>query len=177
MRVVEVVQFAEVLARFRREHATGPVHEANTNALAERALGVADAMLGVWHRVRLGPAALGRVLLPWHESEGGRCKLVPRTGLTVAAAAARLREAHDDYPDHSPVCWRKLQRHRAADPASTAIYLSTRPIDHVDYAALTPGDGLVHLDGLHRMVAWAAYGLLQGGREVEAYVAGPLRSQ
>lgn len=171
MRVLERVGFEQVLQRFRRDHAVDREHEANTNGDGESHLFLADALLGEWSRVLVGPRHLRGVVLPWHESEGGDIALVPKTGLRVADAARRLGAMRSDYSRKSPVCWRKLERLAAAPP--TSIFLSTRAIAGEDYADLSIKEGLIHLDGLHRMIAWALDERLSEHALVEAYIAGP----
>jgi len=171
MRHLGSVPFAEVLARFRSEHSVDDPHEWNTNSDGEAHLVCAERLTNHWDRVLLGPDEVSRVVLPWHESEGGDLKLVPKTGLTVAEATEVLRAVCDRYPTKSPVCWGKIVRMNA--PPSTPLYLSRVVIDMSDYEALVvSGGGLVHLDGLHRMVSWQLNGVLSSGCAVEAYVAG-----
>lgn len=171
MRVLESVSFDHVLQRFRHDHAVDREHEANTNGDGESHLFLADALLGEWTRVLLGPRHLRGVVLPWHESEGGDIALVPKTGLRVADAARRLGAMRSDYSGKSPVCWRKLAR--VAGAPLSSIFLSVRAVTSEDYADLYIKEGLIHLDGLHRMIAWELDGLLAEHGLVEAYIAGP----
>ncbi|MFJ8255394.1 DUF6309 family protein [Streptomyces sp. NPDC094466] len=89
---------------------------------------------------------------------------------TSYCAAIRLAALDATYTRTNPLCAFKMtrQNHALARP----LYLSTRAMPTRDYAALTVRKGLVHLDGLHRMLAWHRSGLLSPGRWVEAYVAG-----
>ena len=48
---------------------------------------------------------------------------------------------------------------------------------HEHYAEIDVQGGLVHLDGLHRMVSWEFYGMLNDGAQVAAYVAGKLNQR
>lgn len=171
MRLIAEVEFREVVARFRRDHRLEAAYESNTNQLAHHYLHLADEMLATWTRVRLNAAELRTVILPWHESEGGEIALVPKTGLTVGRAADRLAEIGDRYPRESPVCWGKIER--LARGQRTPVFLSTRAIPGVDYEGLRVKEGLVHLDGLHRMIAWSLAAATGGALEVDAYVAGP----
>ncbi|MFJ4963218.1 hypothetical protein EES43_01220 [Streptomyces sp. ADI96-02] len=171
MRILEAVGYDALMRRFGREHPYDPSDRANSND--EAAAHVLDAQRvlgGRWHRVLLeGPEVLD-VVLPWHLGEGGGVELIPPTGLTVAAAAARLAALDATYAHTNPLCAYKLTRQKGA-PAQP-LYLSTRAMPTRDYAALTVREGLVHLDGLHRMLAWHRGGLLAPGRWLEAYVAG-----
>lgn len=171
MKFVESIRFAEVLGRFRLEHAVDRDHEVNTNGDAENHLVLADAMFGEWTHVYIGQRALQTVILPWHASEGGAIELVPKTGLTVLQAARKIATMRSEYAQACPICWRKIERVASAPP--TAIYLATGAIPSEDYVDLEPQDGLVHLDGLHRMIACELDGLLADDRMIEAYIAGP----
>ncbi|MHB6905628.1 DUF6309 family protein [Streptomyces sp. DB-54] len=103
------------------------------------------------------------------DGEGGDRELVPPTGMTVAEAAAALRSQQDAYARSNPVCWRKLLRQRTAP--RTPLFLSARAVSGVDYEGLRVKEGVTHLDGLHRMIAWAAWHRLPEGEETPAYVA------
>ncbi|MFC8226823.1 DUF6309 family protein [Streptomyces sp. NPDC057287] len=171
MKVLEAVTFDAMMARFRLEH---PYHEgddANSNDEAETHIHSAHRALGGrWHRVLLeGTEVLG-VVLPWHLGEDGGVELIPRTGLTVAAAASRLAGLGASYAETNPLCAFKLARQTDAPPRS--CFLSTEAVPGQDYEGLTSRSGLVHLDGLHRMLAWQHAGRLGPGRWVNAYVAG-----
>ncbi|MFI7287714.1 DUF6309 family protein [Streptomyces anulatus] len=171
MKILETVSYDALMRSFDREHPYDPCDEANSNDEAAAHIHDAQRVLGGrWHRVLLeGPEVLD-VVLPWHLGEDGDVELIPPTGLTVAAAAARLAALDATYTHSNPLCAFKLARQTRA-PARP-LYLSTRAMPTRDYAALTVREGLVHLDGLHRMLAWHRGGLLAPGRWVEAYVAG-----
>ncbi|MEU0491310.1 DUF6309 family protein [Nocardiopsis sp. NPDC006139] len=164
------VRFDEVLAAYRGDHPRDRPHEANSNGDGEENLERAERMLGTWSRVRLTAREALGVVLPWHLAEGGARELVPRTGLTVARAAEVLRRGGPELARANPVCAAKLDL--LARAPFTPVYLSTRPVDHDDYADLRVRGGLVHLDGLHRMLAWELAGRLGPGTRLTAFVAG-----
>lgn len=171
MRVMEPVTFDTVLRHFTREHPRDHTDEANSNDEALTHIRNAQLTLaGRWHRVELEHTELLAVVLPWHLGEDGEVELVPRTGLTVAAAAARLAGLGASYARTNPLCTLKLDRQAAARPRP--LFLSTQAVPGEDYAGLTVRKGLIHLDGLHRMLAWARAGRLAPGRWTPAYVAG-----
>ncbi|CAC5339788.1 MULTISPECIES: DUF6309 family protein [Planktothrix] len=175
MKIVMKVEFDEVLAQFRSEHHADREHEANTNRQAEEILVCADVQLRQWSKVFLGRQDILRVTLPWHISEGGNIKLIPKSGLTVEQAVEKLSSMKDRYAKESPVCWNKIWRTDRTQ--FLPIFLSTKAITAPYYAGYTELDiteGLVHLDGLHRMIAWELNGLLTDNAQVEAYVAGNL---
>lgn len=171
MKVLEAVPFDRVLGHFTRHHAYRPGDPANSDDEAETHIRNAQALAeGRWHRVLLeGPEVRG-VVLPWHLGEDGEVELIPRTGLTVRAAAARLAALGDAYATSNPLCAGKLARQVGAEP--TAVFLSSRAVGGEDYEGLSVREGLIHLDGLHRMLAWERAGQLAPGRLLKAYVAG-----
>ncbi|MFF7364267.1 DUF6309 family protein [Streptomyces sp. NPDC008125] len=169
MRAAESVTFSEVLTVYGKDHPADRSHASNTNADGERNLHRAHALLGSWYRVELGRADILDVVLPWHLGESGRRELVPRTGLTVAQAAEIIRADPDAYARANPVCATKLDRFARAP--MTPVYLSTRPVDHADYAGLRTREGLIHLDGLHRMLGWEVAGRLRREASVEVFLA------
>ncbi|MFE7134417.1 DUF6309 family protein [Streptomyces sp. NPDC057638] len=171
MRVLQTVGFEAVLSRFQREHPYDASDETNFNDDAEVNLHRAQEELGGrWHRVLLEGPEIWPVVLPWHLGEDGEVELIPKTGLTVAEATERLTALGTGYARANPMCAVKLDRQTGAE--RLALYLSTRPISGPDYADMTARGGLIHMDGLHRMLAWAQAGLLSPGTWIEAYVAG-----
>lgn len=172
MRSIAKIQFEEVLDAFYREHSTELGHDENTNSEAERALNLANAQMGEWTKARLRREDILNVTLPWHISCGGKTELVPKAGLTVGQAVARIASMGEAFARENPVCYQKIQR--MARLPFTPLFLSTRAVQKDDYWDLERKEGLVHIDGLHRMIAWELYGRLSGGVEVEAYVAKPV---
>jgi hypothetical protein len=170
MRILAAVTFDEVLQRFYHEHSLDRAHEANSNGEAEQHLRNADALLRQWSRVLLSRRDVLGVMLPWHLSEGGNRELIPKSGLTVAAAARRLRSGGRQHARMNPTCWGKLTW-QSTSPL-TPLFLSTHAIGTVDYEELQIKDGITHLDGLHRMLAWELHHRLPDDDRIEAYVAG-----
>jgi len=153
------VDFQEVRATFVRDNVDTP----ERNAWPLSALEIANAQFGDWAKVLLFPDDLGNIMIPWHDHG---VSLVPRSGSSVSEALKKL-----DQLDRSSECYRRIQQF--SDPRTTAIFLSVAPIndpDYPDYKGLVDRSyrGLTHLDGLHRLIAWA----LENKRTVPAYVAG-----
>ncbi|MFD5556131.1 DUF6309 family protein [Streptomyces sp. NPDC127068] len=172
MDIVTPVTFAEVLAAYLRDHPVERTHEANSNPEGVESLERADQLKGGWWHVRLSRADVLGVVLPWHLSEGGARELVPRTGLTVAEAAGRIRSDGPPWYRANPVCAAKLALLEWAP--FTPVFLSTSPMDHSDYSDLLVREGLIHIDGLHRMISWELVGRLPEGAELDAFVSGTL---
>ncbi len=172
MKVVQTLPFEAVLRRFLRHHTHDPDDPTDFDDRAERHIRTArQEFPGPWRRLLLEGPEVREVVLPWHLGEDGERELVPATGLTVAEAAGRLAALGDSYERSNPLCALKLARQRRA--AHLPLFLSTRPVSGPDHERLTTRQGLIHLDGLHRMLAWATTGRLTRGRWFEAYVAGP----
>ncbi|MFF4815157.1 DUF6309 family protein [Kitasatospora sp. NPDC001309] len=171
MEIVSAVAYSEVHRAYLRDHPVERAHEGNTNLYGEENLERADEEVpGGWWRVRLTRADVLGVVLPWHLSEGGERELVPRTGLTVARAVERVRSGGADWAAANPVCSGKLRLLGRAP--FTALYLATAPVDHPDYERLAVRRGLIHVDGLHRMLAWELAGRLRDGTVLDGYLAG-----
>lgn len=171
MRIVGAVRFETVIGHFAQEHPFNASDQANTNDEAEGHIRNGQRELGGrWHQVLLeGPEVCG-VVLPWHLGEDGEVELVPKAGLTVAAAAERLAGLGASYTRSNPMCALKLARQSTAP--RRPLFLSTRPVSGRDYDGLAVREGLIHLDGLHRMLAWDQAGQLVSGNWFPAYVAG-----
>ncbi|MFD8679400.1 DUF6309 family protein [Streptomyces sp. NPDC059641] len=170
--MLETLPFEAVLRRFAEDHTYDAEDRTNFNDRAERhLLSARRDMPGRWRRLLLEGPEVGKAVLPWHAGEGGQAELVPATGLTVFEAVDRLAALGASYERSNPLCSLKIARQRRAAPLP--LFLSTRPVSGPDHDSLTTRQGLIHLDGLHRMLAWATSGRLVPGRWFEAYVAGP----
>ncbi|MFJ6385798.1 DUF6309 family protein [Kitasatospora sp. NPDC092039] len=173
MEIVTAVAYPEVRDAYLRDHPVERSHEANSNWYAAENLERADRIPGGWWRIRLSRADVLGTVLPWHLSEGGELELVPRSGATVAEAAERIRAGGAAWSAANPVCAAKLRLLRWAP--FTPLFLSTDPVDHPDYGGLEVRSGLIHLDGLHRMLAWELAGRLPGRAQLDGYLVGDPR--
>ncbi|MFE0423141.1 DUF6309 family protein [Streptomyces sp. NPDC058953] len=169
MRVLAPVPFERVLTTFVRDNPYVPDEAYNTNDDAEENLCHAQLSLGRWYHVLLDHSDVLEIVLPWHMGEYGAIELIPPEGASVGVVAARIRELGAEYAAGNPVCAAKLDHH--AEGPMGPLYLSTRAIPGADYERLVVREGLVHLDGLHRVLAWVGAGRLDGDTLVEAYVA------
>ncbi len=159
MQKLSRIDFQEVKATFLRDNVDTP--ERNDWPLG--ALGVANTQFGEWTKVILSPEDLGRIMLPHHHHG---VTLVSPSGASVSETLKRI-----DRLDPFGECYRRIQQF--SGPQTSAIFLSVAPINdprYGDYKGLIDlrHPGLTHLDGLHRLIAWA----LENKRTVPAYVAG-----
>lgn len=173
---IRTVPFPEVLAHFEQNHPVQDANTENTNAHARACLEMAnERVTGAWALVSLDSADAREIILPHHISEGGTLPLIPPTGMTLGAAADKIREIGEQvYASANPVCWKKLEYwfKRYDMP----LFLSVVTVDHSDYqSVVVPSGRLVHLDGLHRLIAWDLSGYLRSNtvrHPVHAYIAG-----
>jgi len=175
MRFVQQVSFDEVLRQFRYYHGSDLDYAENTNDDTEKTLHLLEEQLGgVWNKVFLNEKDIRKVILPWHLSCGGDFELVPKTGLTVEKVVNHLSKNETAFSKASPVCIQKMERLKGAE--LTPLFLTTVAAKRVFYQLLAPENktGLIHIDGLHRMVAWVRSGRLKNGEEIETYIAGRL---
>ncbi|HWO99132.1 MAG TPA: DUF6309 family protein [Methylococcus sp.] len=151
-----------------------------TSPWTQRTLLQADqAARGQWYRCELEEwECLHRIVLPVHCH--GKLQLVPPEGSTAAEAAAFLLRHQAEYLRRSPSCYRQIDRVDRQDNAP--IVLMNRGVAEVmkrqewcyERLVCKPGR-VVHLDGLHRLVARAIWNAKESGlglRKVTAYIAG-----
>lgn len=158
MRVEKRVNFQEVLDEFTRHN------DVARNQWALDAIKVADKELDHWVRAILDFDDILNIMLPYHNHRA--YLLVPQSGSTVSEAIEKLKSLPPE-----GCCPNKIDYF--SNKPSSLIFLSMKPISHGDYAGLVARgyEGLTHLDGLHRLVAWGRSGI----SEVAAYVAGRTR--
>jgi uncharacterized protein DUF6309 len=173
MEIVGSVAFTEVRQTYLRDHPVERAHQANTNRDGVENLERAHLLFGRWFRVRLSRVEVLEVVLPWHLSEGGEYELVPRSGLTVGQTVERLRSGWARIVKANPVCTAKIEFLQQSP--LTTVYLSTQPVSHADYADLRIRNGLFHVDGLHRMLAWELGQRLPREERLHAFIAGHIR--
>lgn len=159
MRLRGKVDFDEVRCTYLRAN---PDSNFGSTTYALGLLTAANQQFREWHEVELSSSDVPTIMLPWHRHK--EFELVPTSGLTVGEALLRLPQAPRGHE-----CLRRVDQ-LATEPAST-IYLSTAPLrGYADYRELVLRgySGLTHLDGLHRLLAWAR----SGRDQFAAYVAG-----
>lgn len=170
-----VVDFKEVMGNFEQEHGN---YEDGTNAISREYLNKADKEIvkknnGGWLFVNLSYATAMNVLLPKHCHDDGFA-LVRMCGDTAMDALEVYKGWSEQIKRNNPLCSGSLAYH-LANPNKKPIFLTVEPIDEpYDYSRLlnnpelTKGR-LVHLDGLHRLVAMA----INGNQEstISAYIA------
>ena len=135
---------------------------------------IADAMCeGRWTKEVVPGSVLLDVWLPPHAGEpchGDTATLIAPGGASVRQAAADWRRIRDTYAIENGSCSQRLEE--AATAPLSLLVLTRRPILHELYASVAPGQSaLHHLDGLHRLVAWAAVGRLTSSVAVPCWIA------
>jgi len=161
MRVENRVSFDQVRDVFSQEN---PDPAFGSTGYAFHLLGVANGQFGSWYRVALSLEDILGVMLPPHIHAG--LELIPQCGLMVSDVVRKVQLVQQSH-----VCPRRIEE-LSREPLST-VFLSAAPLDHPeypDYRELVHRRyrGLTHLDGLHRLIAWAR----SDQSQVAAYVAG-----
>ncbi|HXM23905.1 MAG TPA: DUF6309 family protein [Terriglobales bacterium] len=157
------MNFEEVKTRFLSENSMADGSNSYACGLLAKANEESD---GEWGCVHLSKEKILEIMLPPHLH--GQDELIPRSGLTVAAAIKKAESA--SYQSRKPNCWKIIDFHK--DRPLSCVFLSVRPIDATDYRDLVGWEGyLVHLDGLHRFLAWGLSNRLES-EKVLAWVAG-----
>jgi hypothetical protein len=170
------VSTEEVLRVFDQDHIIKPE---NSNQYARELLEKAGRQFGgVWAQMFLCREDVLKIILPPHNHRegGGQVELIPISGLTVSAATEKIK-GMPSYQSSNTCCWRSITYWMDRYPSP--VFLSAGPVwDYSDYQHLTNRDGhLIHLDGLHRLIAWGLSakfepGQYNKGQSVKAYVAG-----
>ena len=166
------VKFDEVLKQFNEWHKLDTKEERNTNKYA---LGLLNHVKEQkWHKALLTKEDISHVILPWHLSEG-KFELVPETGLTVKETVNKLNKHLQNKEDkeHMDICLKKIEKQLEfhLQNKSSPIFLTT--YNSKVWGKINKGKGLVHLDGLHRMISWSLHNdMLKDSKTLTAYIAG-----
>jgi hypothetical protein len=107
-----------------------------------------------WTLVLLSKDEIPDIILPDHRHPRENPNvLIPNPGLRVSAAAARV----NDVTQRTGECWENIRFHKERDFGAAHVFLQNRP------------EGLLNLDGLHRLLAWAVF---EKTDDIQAYVLG-----
>ena len=94
------------------------------------------------------------IMLPDHRHPAENPNvLIPKAGMTVSAAAARVR----DITQEIGLCWENIHSHKDRDFSQLRIFLQYQD------------GGLMNLDGLHRLLAWVTF---EKSEDIPGYVVG-----
>lgn len=181
MKIIERVKFIDVLKVFDQEHSTDDKSiEGNTNSWARQNLHNANSKFqGKWAFAKLSRKDILSIMLPWHASEGGTIELVPadEVGLTVGEAAKKVALA-SDYKSESLKCWERIQYFSGKNYSPVFLSVGTPSSITPEYKNMPEPEGrFMHLDGLHRLIAWTIEGRFSLARylfskRLTAYIAG-----
>jgi hypothetical protein len=153
MRVLKEATFEEVLSCHDRKNlgSASFVYTADQLRTADKEVG------GRWTLATLSREDTLNIMLPTHRHPAENPdELIPKPGLTVSVAAGRVRELTRE----TGLCWENIHFHKALDFSQNHVFLKFE------------NGGLKHLDGLHRLLAWAVFDKKE---EVLAYVAGVIQ--
>jgi hypothetical protein len=129
---------------------------------------------GVWRQLTITGEQALEILLPPHTGEpckGDQLTLIGDDGATVRETGEALIRLGEAYARNNASCAERLGF--AADAPFSPIVLCAAPLDWEEYARVASVPGAYYcVDGLHRLVAWAANGRLQAGATLEIWLAG-----
>jgi len=167
------VESLEVLKTFDKYN---KISEGNTNHWARELVTTANKKFnGQWHLAELTKEDALKILLPWH-NHGEKVNLVPKTGMTVQAAANYFKKNATEYKKENPKCHAKIIMFSEKE-ITEPLFLSTAPLtgcDKIEHEKLHYTDkSLVHLDGLHRLIAWAINDKFSNSK-IKVFICGPL---
>src|SRR6266404_6634788 len=145
MRVLKKVQFEEVLACYHLEN----VGSKSLDWAAARLKEADRNGAGAWTLEMLSRKDILNIVLPHHLRCG--VELIPESGLTVSAAAVKVRGLTGE----TGACWENIASHKDRDFSQTHIFLEIE------------NRTLKHLDGLHRLLAWV---LFEKQEELPTYI-------
>ena len=188
----EPINFREIMEELGKQHKLSETLDYIGNLLSE----VNRFYEGIWSRAELPNSTVrhriilmrhghvkGQVLIPelvGHKHLEGQV-LVPETGSTVAEASARFRAIGPSYVNTNRICYDNIQKQRQA-PFSPIILASAnkrfRIPEEYQSNLIQPAGSFLHLDGLHRLIAWDLEGRFkddsEGKPRLKAYIAGPI---
>ncbi len=178
MKNIERVDFSDVLKRFDREH---PINQETNEWARDRLKNANERFGGEWYSVQLSRReVLSGIELVYHHDPGSGLVLIPEEGSTVSEAKDKFLKIRLDYSKKNSDCYEKIVKFGSR--MFDYVFLCTAPLkgfgvteheklDHTE-------ENLVHIDGLHRLVAWAVKGRLGWFRynvfskKIYAFVAG-----
>lgn len=169
------VSFDEVMNNFEKEHG----HYEDTNWIARSYINRANEEIvkqnnGGWLLIELPFEAAMKVLLPGHTHDGENKTLLSDCGLTARDAAHNYKLWNEQDKEQNPLCSGSLNYH-LNNPNKKPIFLTVEPINSkYDYGEIIDNPKLaekrlIHLDGLHRLVALAITNNTE--HSISAYVA------
>ena len=142
------VELDEVLSCFERENQGSASFQYAADLLTQRS----HESGGRWTLVRLSKEDILNIALPHHRHPRENPNvLVPKAGMTVSAAAGRVR----DITHETGICWENIHSHKDRDFSLVHVFL------------VYQNSVFVNLDGLHRLLAWVIF---EKTAEIPAYV-------
>lgn len=169
------VSFEEVMAVFHKEHDK----DRGSNEWALGVLSDANQQFGGnWIFKKLKRKEALSIVLPWHGHWEGQNNiiLIPKEGMTLGTAIKRYNSIKN-YKSENPKCWDTIE-YLMNKKDSSSVFLSTAPIKgYKVFEDLKECEGhLIHMDGLHRLIAWGVSGRLGFwryffGKKIKAYIA------
>lgn len=161
MQALRQVKFSEIINSYTRNYGSSSSVKWTIDILNK-----ADTSAkGKWQLVALSPEeASSKITLPWHhhgdEGHGKGVELIPKSGMTVSQVTTNIVQSMPEYQKNNSRCLANINSLKSLD--FNPIILSTKALkgyglfayDHI----VVPSGNLIHLDGLHRLIAWSIDG-------------------
>ena len=179
MKLLRTVHFDEVLRVFNEEHSSSSTNDWTRELLVN----TNKSHSGKWSLVRFSSQeARSKISLMWHHhgdaGYGRGIELIPVSGATVSQATSNFLNLSDEYAKENKKCLDTIIHHKYTpfNPVFLSIPLS-RDYKIAGHESTTiPGGNYLHLDGLHRLIAWNVAGRFNPlrylfSKKLTAYVA------
>jgi len=146
------IEFEEVLSIYHTYHG-------HQNEYEERILKAANLFFGSWKQVSIPLDEIGKLVLPFHIERESRRLVIPPQGEILEEAYQRLLVVgKKDYETKNPFCFGKVmfQKKRIIEEGPGTFFFSLGPFTtfSITYQQIEEQENsLVHLDGLHRLLA------------------------
>jgi Family of unknown function (DUF6309) len=161
MEAIRQANFREIVGFYKKSYGGSSSFKWTMDILKK-----ADASArGKWQLVALTPEEVcSKITLPWHhhgdEGDGKGVELIPKTGMTVSHVTANIIRLMPEYQRKNSKCLGNINYLKNLD--LNPIILSTKALkgyglfayDHMEEMS----GNLIHLDGLHRLIAWSIDG-------------------
>ncbi len=139
------INFQEVLKTFLKEH-DPKVHHWPLHLLEQ-----ANKQVGSWIKAKLPMSVIYEVMLPVHYHKKKGVYLIPQRGMIAKDVYHRLKNL-PNYKDTNPECYSTINYFKKGE-IGTIFLSSVTPAGRDSYSNNEVRSHLLHIDGLHRILA------------------------
>lgn len=164
------INFREVLENYLRVHGDSDKYVLN---LLEQA----NKSFGSWIKTQIPLGEIGKLIVPYHIDQKSRFIVIPKQGERLDRAHKRLLvDGREDYKNNARICFENVMRQkRLIIKGEIKNFLfSQEPFVGFGRAyqdTSSSGNEIVHLDGLHRLLAIMDLPLRDRPSTIESYIA------